>query len=104
MVILFRWIIPTSLLTVPVDGIETDCATITRLPPNARVVGVRERIRLGRDCCVRVGPKDDPVDPRCIGRFVDFHVDLEHVSIICPHRAIRGRTQAATTLTAVECQ
>ena len=63
------------------DTIEADRAAMTPLPPIAPVIGVRERIRLGRDYYVRVGSNDYSVDPRFIGRFVDVHADLDHVTI-----------------------
>ncbi len=39
----------------PVDAIDADRAAMTPLPPIAPVIGVRERIRLGRDYYVRGG-------------------------------------------------
>ena len=65
----------------PVDVIEADRAAMTPLPPIPPVVGIRERVRLGRDYYVRVASNDYSVDPRFIGRFVDVHADLEQVTI-----------------------
>jgi hypothetical protein len=65
----------------PVDDIEADRAAMTPQPPVAPVIGVRERIRLGRDYYVRIGSNDYSVDPRFIGCFVDIHADLDHVAI-----------------------
>ena len=45
------------------------------------MIGVHERIRLGRDYYVRIGSNEYSVDPRFIGRFVDIHADLDHVAI-----------------------
>lgn len=65
----------------PVDVIEADRAAMTPLPPIPPQVGTFERVRLGRDYYVRIGSNDYSVDPRFIGRFVDVHADLEHVTV-----------------------
>ena len=45
------------------------------------MIGVRERIRLGRDYYVRIGSRDYSVDLQFIGCFVDITADLDHVTI-----------------------
>jgi len=65
----------------PVDVIEADRAAMTPLPPIAPVTGFHDRVRLSRDYYVRVGSNDYSVDPRFIGRFVDIHAGLDHVTI-----------------------
>ncbi len=65
----------------PMDVIGADRAAMTPLPPIAPVVGMRERVRLGRDYDVRVASNDYSVDPRFIGRFVDVTADVDHVTI-----------------------
>ena len=67
----------------PVDVIDADRAAMRPVPPIAPVVGVRERVRSGRDYCVRVASNDYSVDPRFIGRFVAITADLDHVRITC---------------------
>ena len=64
-----------------VNVVEADRAAMTPLPPIPPQVGTFERVRLGRDYYVRVASNDYSVDPRFIGRFVEVHADLEHVTI-----------------------
>lgn len=51
----------------PVDLLETDCQAMVPLPPVVPPIGLSSRIRLGRDCYVRVDAVGYSVDPRVIG-------------------------------------
>ena len=53
------------------------------LPPVAPTVGLTGRIRLGRDYYVRVDANDYSVDPRAIGRFVDWIATPALVAVTC---------------------
>lgn len=72
-----------SVRARPVDLVETDHAAMTVLPPIAPLVGLRHRIRLGRDYYVRVDTVDYSVDPRVIGRFVDIVASPHEVRVTC---------------------
>jgi transposase len=60
-----------------------DAAAMRALPPVAPTVGVTSRVRLGRDCYVRVAGNDYSVDPHMIGRFVDVHAGLDEIAVTC---------------------
>jgi hypothetical protein len=72
-----------SLQARPVDLLAADVAAMTVLPPIAPLVGLRHRIRLGRDYYVRVDACDYSVDPRVIGRFVDIVATATEVTVTC---------------------
>ena len=72
----------------PVDRWAADRAAMVALPPLAPAVGLRHRIRLGRDYYVRIDSNDYSVDPRAIGRFVDVHAGLERVVVTCAGRVV----------------
>lgn len=72
-----------SLQARPVDLLHTDYQSMTVLPPIAPQVGLRHRIRLGRDYYVRVDTVDYSVHPRVIGRFVDVVASLREVTVTC---------------------
>lgn len=67
----------------PADVLELDVAAMTGLPPAPPPVGLRHRVRLGRDYYVRVAGNDYSVHPSVIGRFVDITADLTDVVIRC---------------------
>ncbi|MDQ3325586.1 MAG: IS21 family transposase [Actinomycetota bacterium] len=70
-----------ALKARPVDLLDTDKTAMLALPPLAPPVGLRLRIRLGRDYYVRVFGNDYSVDPVAIGRMVDVVADLDQVSV-----------------------
>jgi hypothetical protein len=67
----------------PVDMLDVEYPSLLVLPPTAPAVGLRERVRLGRDYYVRVDTVDYSVDPRVIGRFVDVTATLDTVAVHC---------------------
>lgn len=58
------------------------------LPPVAPTVGMRDRVRLGRDYYVRVLGNDYSVDPTVIGRFVDITAGLTEVTVTCAGQVV----------------
>jgi transposase len=67
----------------PVDMLDVEYPSLLALPPTAPAVGLRERVRLGRDYYVRVDTVDYSVDPQAIGRFVDVTATLDTVAVHC---------------------
>jgi transposase len=65
----------------PVELIGADRAAMMPLPPVTPTFGFTARVRLGRDYYVRVLSNDYSVDPVAIGRMVDVHADLQHVTV-----------------------
>jgi transposase len=87
--------------TRPVLRIGNDTAAMLALPPVAPLVGMTDRVRLGRDYYVRVLGNDYSVDPTVIGRLVDIVTGLStitdpaHVTIAAALRsAYRARSAA----------
>jgi transposase len=72
----------------PVDALSIDLAAMSVLPPVAPVVGLANRVRLGRDYYVRVDTNDYSVDPRVIGRLVDVTASPTRVSVTCEGAAV----------------
>jgi len=66
----------------PVEALEVDRAAMTALPPIAPAVGLRARMRLGRDYYVRLDGNDYSVDPRLIGRLVDVQASPTQVAVV----------------------
>ncbi|GII96370.1 transposase [Sinosporangium siamense] len=83
------WLVKANARTVrstagrPVDLLETDYRAMTSLPPVRPPVGLRNRIRLGRDYHVRLNTVDYSVNPRVIGRFVDIVASPDTVTVTC---------------------
>ena len=86
---LTEWLVVANARTVrsmqarPVDLLAADVAAMTVLSPVAPLVGLRQRIRLGRDYYVRVDTVDYSVDPRVIGRFVEVVATATEVTVTC---------------------
>ena len=72
-----------SIAGRPVDMLEAELPLMVALPPMDPVVGLRHRIRLGRDYYVRIDTVDDSVDPRGLGRFVDVTASATTVTALC---------------------
>lgn len=72
----------------PADHLSVDLAAMNGLPPVAPRVGWQHRVRLGREYYVRLDTVDYSVDPTVIGRLVDVHADLEHVTVTCEGRLV----------------
>lgn len=86
----------------PVDRWDADRAAMVPLPPLAPTVGLRHRVRLGRDYYVRVATNGYSVDPRCIGRFVDVHATPDRVVACCAGQVVADHPRcwdAARTIT-----
>src|SRR5512142_183421 len=71
-----------------IDALPVDLAAMTALPPVAPVVGLSNRVRLGRDYYVRLDTNDYSVDPHVIGRFVDVHASPTRVVVTCEGRVV----------------
>lgn len=80
----------------PVDLLRTDYLSMVELPPISPSVGLRQRIRLGRDYYVRVDTVDYSVDPRSIGRFVEVTASATLVTVCCDGQLVarHGRSWA----------
>jgi hypothetical protein len=84
-----EWLAQANTRTVrsiqgrPVDLLEVEYRSMLTLPPVDPLVGLRQRVRLGRDYYVRVDTVDYCVDPRFIGRFIDVTATLTEVSAVC---------------------
>ena len=72
----------------PVDLLEAEYPSLLTLPPVAPPVGLRERVRLGREYYVRVDTVDYSVDPRAIGRLVDVSASLDTVTVTCDGQVV----------------
>ncbi len=72
----------------PVDRVDADRAAMVALPPVSPVVGWRLSTRLPRDHYVRVDANDYSVHPSAVGRRVDVHADLDHVTVFCDRRLV----------------
>jgi hypothetical protein len=59
----------------------------------SHLVGLRHRIRLGRDYYVRVDTCDYSVDPRVIGRFVEVVATAAEVSVTCDGDRVATHTR-----------
>jgi len=84
----------------PVDLWPADRAAMVPLPPLSPQVGLTGRVRLGRDYYLRVDANDYSVDPRAIGRFVDWIATPARVVATCAGQVVadhdRSWTNAAT--------
>lgn len=86
----------------PVELIAADRAAMMALPPVTPAFGFTARVRLGRDYYVRVLSNDYSVDPVAIGRMVDVHADLQHVTVhldgllLARHERAWGSAQTIT--------
>ena len=79
-----------SIKARPVDLWDRDTQAMLALPPITPLVGLTNRVRLGRDYYVRVDTNDYSVDPRCIGRFVDVTASPSEVTVCLDHQ-VAGR-------------
>jgi hypothetical protein len=90
-----------SLRARPTDRITEDRMAMLPVPPPPPV-GFHSRIRLPRDYYVRVFGNDYSVDPAAIGRMIDVHANLSHVTawlngdLIASHARAMG---SAATIT-----
>ena len=66
----------------PDEALEADRAAMTPLPRVAPQVGLRSRVRLGRDYYVRIDGNDYSVDPRMIGRIVEVEASPTQVAVV----------------------
>jgi hypothetical protein len=88
------WLVRANTRTVrsiqgrPVDLLQTDYLSMVELPPIGPSVGLRQRIRLGRDYYVRVDTVDYSVDPHSIGRFVEVTASANVVTVRCDGQVV----------------
>ncbi|MEV6244578.1 IS21 family transposase [Lentzea sp. NPDC051838] len=89
-----EWLVRANSRTVrSIQGrpdvlLETDYLAMLPLPPVAPPIGLKLRVRLGRDYYVRVDTVDYSVDPRAIGRFVDVTASLTEVVVFCDSQLV----------------
>lgn len=86
-----------SIGASPLDRWQADRAAMVALPPLAPSVGLRGRVRLARDYYVRVGSGDYSVDPRAIGRFVEWTASLERVDVVCAGAPVASHARCWST-------
>lgn len=86
-----------SIGTTPTARWETDRASMVALPPMAPPVGLRGRVRLARDYYVRVDGNDYSVDPRVIGRFVDWTASPARVTVCCADQVVTTHERVWTS-------
>jgi transposase len=72
----------------PAELLAVDYERMVPLPPNDPIVGLTNRIRLGRDYYVRLDGNDYSVDPSVIGRFVDVTASLDEVIVRCDRQIV----------------
>jgi transposase len=77
-----------SIGTSPATRWATDRAGMVELPPVAPMVGLTGRIRLARDYYVRVDGNDYSVNPRAIGRFIDWIATPALVAVTCAEQIV----------------
>ncbi|GAC55831.1 hypothetical protein GOHSU_01_00090 [Gordonia hirsuta DSM 44140 = NBRC 16056] len=70
-----------TIKSQPIDLIDVNKAAMLTLPSVAPAVGWVNRVRLGRDYCVRVDSNVYSVDAAVIGRFVAVTADLGRVEV-----------------------
>ncbi len=67
------------------------------LPPIAPSVGLRHRVRLGRDYYVRVDGNDYSIDPHAIGRFVEVSATPAAVTARCAGQVVAEHERCWST-------
>jgi transposase len=77
-----------SIGTSPAARWATERAGMVELPPVAPMVGLTGRVRLSRDYYVRVDGNDYSVNPRAIGRFVDWIATPALVAVTCAEQIV----------------
>jgi hypothetical protein len=80
----------------PVDLWPADRAGMVALPPVAPVIGLTGRVRLGRDYYVRIDANDYSVDPRAIGRFIDWIATPARVVATCAGQVVADHDRSWT--------
>jgi Helix-turn-helix domain len=85
----------------PADLWPADRAGMVALPPMAPAVGLTGRVRLARDYYVRVDANDYSVDPRAIGRFVDWIATPARVVATCAGQVVADHDRAWTAGTTI---
>ncbi len=77
-----------SIGTSPAGRWAADRAGMVALPPVAPAVGLTGRVRLARDYYVRIDSNDYSVNPRAIGRFVDWIATPALVAVTCAEQIV----------------
>lgn len=90
-----------SIGCAPADRWDTDRAAMVALPPVAPMIGLSGRVRLGRDYYVRIAGNDYSVDPRAIGRFVDWIATPDLVAVSCADQIVATHQRLWTTAATV---
>jgi transposase len=80
----------------PVDRWPAERAAMVALPPVAPQVGLTGRVRLGRDYYIRVEANDYSVDPRAIGRFVDWIATPARIVASCAGQVVADHDRSWT--------
>ena len=77
-----------SIGTNPAARWARERAGMVELPPVAPMVGLTGRVRLSRDYYVRIDGNDYSVNPRAIGRFVDWIATPALVAVTCAEQIV----------------
>jgi hypothetical protein len=77
-----------SIGTSPAARWARERAGMVELPPVAPMVGLTGRVRLSRDYYVRIDGNDYSVNPRAIGRFVDWIATPALVAVTCAEQIV----------------
>lgn len=80
----------------PIDRLDADRAAMLPLPPIPLHLGWRNKIRLSRDCYVRLDTNDYSIDPAVIGRMVDVTADLDRVRVRADGRIVADHERVWT--------
>ncbi|MEV4731867.1 IS21 family transposase [Saccharopolyspora sp. NPDC049426] len=81
----------------PAQRWETDRAAMVDLPPLAPAVGLTGRVRLARDYYIRIDGNDYSVDPRVMGRFVDWVASPVLIAVTCGDQIVATHQRVWTT-------
>ena len=77
-----------SIGTNPAARWARERAGMVELPPVAPMVGLTGRVRLSRDYYVRIDGNDYSVNPRAIGRFVEWIATPALVAVTCAEQIV----------------
>ena len=81
----------------PTQRWDTDRAAMVDLPPVAPAIGLTGRVRVARDYYLRIDGNDYSVDPRAIGRFVDWIATPVLIAVTCAEQIVATHQRVWTT-------
>lgn len=86
-----------SIGGAPMDRWAADRVAMVALPPRPPQTGLTGRVRLSRDYYLRIDANDYSVDPRVIGRFVDWRATPAQIMATCAGQLVAEHDRAWTT-------